>query len=433
MGVTNFCKLLDPILPPTTTPDPFDSILVDVQSYLYVAIEYSLEISEVSLLRDVCKNTWSQLSKTLNSLLNHATEKSVTLVLSFDGDGVPMKWPTQRKRRAKDHTVQGKNIYRYALFGVNKISLQVQQFIVDQFKHYEFPKIQRLRILICGCNVPGEGEHKMFQVAEKIPGCERPIVVSVDQDVFVLAFMRVDRYDAIQVFRYERYYHVTRLVKKKLLYPISRLVTATFLFGNDFIPPLVTISPINAPFIHKSLDFESLEKNSSSFSSLSDSETLNISEKELCDESNNPAAVLAHCIQKLKAKLRFERAAYVDPQMVVHFWITTLWCRDYYTKREFPQKYLENPIYDAFDRNQLLTGLSDVHFSTCQWLQAKDLYEATVTHFPETSASQTVFANDSILEKLKPFWTVPENTNCVKLNLTKRRRMLPKNVPSSCV
>lgn len=408
MGITNFCKFLEPILPPTPEPEFFDSILVDVQSYLYIAIELALQSDESKFMNEVCHITWSQLSKNITALLNYASAPCITLVLSFDGHGVPMKWPTQRKRRTKNNNVQGKNLYRYALFGVNTISTQVERYIIQQLKVYRFPSTRQLNVVLCGCNVAGEGEHKIFQVAETL-SCRHALVVSVDQDVFVLAFMRVERYDTIQIYRYNKFYNVTRLLKHVLPYPASRLIITTFLFGNDFIPTLVGITLVNPPTIHASLHFDTSSSDESSSSS-----------DETYMESN-PAHVMATFLNNIASKIRFERVSYVDSDLMIAFWTTYLWCVDYYTQRDFAQKYLVNPIFDIYDRNQLLTGLSKSSYSALKLQEAQALYTSVVTRPTDAcEAVRAVFTDEEMRQKLEPYWIQQADASCFRLRLTKR-------------
>ncbi|GIY04391.1 XRN_N domain-containing protein [Caerostris darwini] len=409
MGINNFCKLIDPVLSPQAAPEHFDSILVDFQSFLYIAIEKGLEPEESAFFRELCQCAWYQFHKTINSILSFAKKTEISLVIAFDGEGVPMKWPTQRQRRSATRVVQGKNIYRFALFSVNTISLRVQRYIIERLKRYPIPpNINRLNVIVCGCNVPGEGEHKLFHVAESIQ-VRHPIVVSVDQDVFILAFLRIHRYETLQIYRYNQFYQVTQLLKESLPYPPSRLIHTSFLFGNDFIPSLVGITPINAPTIHTKLSFEDSEESNSD------------SDNEEEGDYLNPAHIIARFLHAMERHLRFERVPHVDDRLLEAFWMTFCWMTDYYTKREYPQKYLENPIYDAFDRNQLLTGLWNAAYSAKILEKVQNHYTTIVTR-PRNNLESTraVFTNVEVLEKLKPYWTEPNDESCIRLQLTKR-------------
>ena len=396
MGITNFCKLINPLhepLPePPDHPNHFDSILFDVQPLMHMGISACLESDEPKVFREVCQLAWYRLKQRLLEFLPLTSSTSIPLVLSFDGEGVPMKWPTQRARRAhKD--MDAKTKYRMALFGVNRISLQVQAYVLQQLRRFSFPRVQQLHVYVSGCNVPGEGEHKMFHVAEALGTCRHPLVVSDDQDVFVLALMRLSRYETIQIYRYGRYYPVTRLYREWLPYPMDHLEVGSFLFGNDFIPPLIGITPINGPTIHQSLMLE----------------------------DGHPVCLLAGFIDAMGSAIRFQRVTHLDTLLVESFWITYFWLRDYYTQTTFPQKYLENPIYDAFDRNQLLTALSDVDVSRACFDRARRAYDQ-VTREPVTAqqATYAVFVHDDVLSQLSSYWVPPTDAACVVLHLTKK-------------
>ncbi|GFS68387.1 XRN_N domain-containing protein, partial [Nephila pilipes] len=95
-----------------------------------------------------------------------------------------MKWPTQRERRTKKDreqrnvSLQGKSKYRSVLFGTNIIALKIQKYLVERLKRYQFKKIEQLKVVVSGCNVPGEGEHKPFHIAEALhpDQCRHPLV-----------------------------------------------------------------------------------------------------------------------------------------------------------------------------------------------------------------------------------------------------------------
>lgn len=390
MGINNLCKLLDPLSPPSSKPAYFDSLLVDCQSFLYVAIEHSLETEEDKLFHEICESTWAQLSTLLNAFdAYECVPQKLTVILSFDGEGVPMKWATQRERRKCKKTSQ-KSFYRFMLFGNNTLTIRVQHYLLEKLRHYN----RTLTIILAGCNVPGEGEHKIFHLAESLPECRNPVVASVDQDVFILAFLRLRRYDTVQIYRYGHFYHLTRLVPL-LPYPLKRFLDVSFLFGNDFIPVLVGISPNNIPQIHCALTFE--------------------------EEREDVPAVLAAFLQGMQGRIRFESVEFVDRLLVVSFWMTYFWILDYYTLRHFPQQFLENRVYDAFDRNQLLTALTDEPLSRSAYLEAKETYGDMRTQ-PIPHAERHIFTDPDLLADLKSYWIAPKNSLCHVLRLTSSGR-----------
>lgn len=389
MGINNLCRLLDACCPPSAEPDAFDSLLIDCQSFLYVAIDFSLETEEEKLFREICESTWGQLSSLLNTFEAFPCgSESPTVVLSFDGEGVPMKWATQRERRSKGGQTSQKSFYRYVLFGNNTLTLRVQRYLLEKLRLYN----RTLTIVLAGCNVPGEGEHKIFQLAESLPGCRRPVVVSVDQDVFVLGFLRLRHYDTLQIYRYGRFYHLTRLAPL-LRYPLRRFLDVSTLFGNDFVPALVGITPANLSRIHSALEE---------------------------GEGEDPPGVLAAFLRGMRGRLRFETAERVDRLLVVCFWMTHLWILDYYTRRRFPQQFLENRVYEAFDRGQLLTALADEGLSRSAYLEARETYGDMVTQ-PIPHAERHIFTDPDLLEGLRSYWVAPKHGRCRVLRLTSSR------------
>lgn len=391
MGINNFCKLIQQIAQPTSHPTNFDSVLVDCQSFLYVAIEHCLEIEEEQIFEEICESVWDQLNELMKTFLWY-TSNYLTFVLSFDGESVPMKWATQRerRRRSKD-SISKKTFYRYILFGQNKLTERVQTYIIDKLKTYD----TLMKIVLCGCNVPGEGEHKIFQVAESLKNCRNPVVASIDQDVFILSFLRLERYESIQIYRYNQFYNVSRFVSNQLPYPLSRLIVVSFLFGNDFIPTLTAITNTNPIKIHECL------------SSI--------------DEDDDPPTIISMFIESMKDHIRFSLVEFVDAKLMVCFWTTYLWILDYYTQRKFPQQFLENYVYDAFDRNQLLTGLMDKKFSKEVFRKAKENYKGLITQ-PVPDAARHVFIDsDDLVNRLKSYWIESKNQLCTVMRINESR------------
>lgn len=378
MGIPNFTLLLDPLMQDYKTLDPFDSILVDCQSFLYIAIEYSFQDQEPEVFYEIGHKFQAELAKQLKTIFAacRSPPKHCTIVLSFDGEGVPMKFPTQRKRRDQVNVSDRKKFYKTALFGNNVISRRVQNQLVQALKtsafmnHFslsaQYP--DRWSWIVSGCDIPGEGEHKLFHLAEALH-CRNPLVVSVDNDVYVIAFLRLQRYATFQIAKSKQFYNLSEFVRR-LPYSVECLVYATFLFGNDFLPPLVTISANNFTKIHNVLS------------------TL--------DHRTIPDVVFSF-LEGMRNELRFDTVSYVDRTLVVNFWITCLWILDYYQNRHFPQKNMSNPVYDSFDRNMLLTALLDYDFALDTFREAQRQYEEEGTPFQTVQPSaEQVFGADAL-------------------------------------
>lgn len=398
MGIKNFCKLLLPYGEPSEKPDYFDSILIDIQSYLYVAIENSFQLEDSSFFKEICESVWNAVENKLNFLFSFRFPEmpdKVTLILSFDGEGVPMKWPTQRERRTKLHEDR-KNFYRQVLFGHNRISLRVKNFVLERLKHYTSFWGSTFYIIVSGSDHWGEGEHKLFQLAQKV-ACRHPLVVSVDQDVFMLAFMRLQHFESLQIHRYKVFHNVSELASRKLTYPVDRLIVISILFGNDFIPPLVEITDSKAAHIHHMLQFEEFSQY----------------------EVNDPPSILSQFLHNIKPFLKFSEVNSLQTSVIKAFWITYLWILDYYTKRNFQQLHMKNEIYDLYDRNQLLTALMDEEYSTQVYREALLDYAALKT-MAERNPASFIFSNVDFLRRLEPYWieSIPVSS-CSTLLLTK--------------
>ncbi|KAG8172613.1 hypothetical protein JTE90_007706 [Oedothorax gibbosus] len=82
MGITNFCKLIDPLHDPKppNKPAPFDSILFDVQPFIHAGIASALESEESKLILEVCRVAWYKLHKQLLQFLPFATNDSLKRV-----------------------------------------------------------------------------------------------------------------------------------------------------------------------------------------------------------------------------------------------------------------------------------------------------------------------------------------------------------------
>lgn len=423
MGINNFCKLIRQIREPTDySEESFDSILFDAQSFLYIAIETSLETNEESFFREVCQSVWAQFYKQLVQLLYFVNDSELlTVVISFDGEGVPMKWPTQRKRRDNRQLLnRRKTLYSCSLFGRNRLAMLVEDYIVQrlkQLKHFE--PLKQLNVIISGCGVPGEGEHKTFQIAQQC-GLKRPVIWSVDQDVFVIALARIADFERIQIFRYNQFYDVSKTFTSSASVSEDLFETISFLFGNDFVPPVVGITD--------SFLYDILEATSFVYEHAFDwNESLDVTYGNM-DNEEKAAYYISKFVERMKDRLRYTEVAHVDENLIISFWTTHLWVKDYYALRHFPQKYLVNTLFDAFDRNQILTALLNTQFSIDTMREARQRYKACQETRPYTREEviRAVFADEEAVKRLKPYWMLEqeeqaeEKASCKLLRLTKR-------------
>lgn len=388
MGIPNLSRLIQIVKPPTTEPDYFDSILIDAQSFIYIAIDNTLESEESKIIQDICHSVWLQIENLLNTLL--ISSDPITIILSFDGEGVPMKWPTQKQRRNTKETEDIKTFYKFVLFGANTITLQIENFILNCFKKYIVFCKKNIKVIVCGCQVFGEGEHKIFHIAEK-KNCRNPIIVSVDHDVFILALLRIHKYDSLQIYRYKTFYNIAHLSKSLH----STFIPVSILFGNDFVPPIISITPINASVIYKNLEFE----------------------------ADDDPAILAQFLNS--HTLKYSKNSFVNPNLTLSFWMTYLWILDYYTLRDFPQLYMENTLFDLYDRNQLLTALVNEDYSRQMFKKAQQKYKKLKTNYVQHS-ERFIFTDSSILQRLKPYW-VTELTSAYACTVLKSTTKLYKS------
>lgn len=373
MGISNFTKLIESFDEEGGEQwnESYDSILIDLQSELYVAIDHCFPLNDVydrrcekRFFQDVSLVVQKRLADILLDLFRNCPRRSddeITVVCSLDGRGVPMKWPTQRKRRfrSRDYPLEGKDLYRVSLFGKNILSSKVcsdlAHSLTTGYFHDKYFRDVRLAILpkyiryiLSGCNVDGEGEHKIFHVAETLR-LRYPIFVSVDNDAFVLGFARIERYECVQLRnKRNKVYNLTHFVRHILQFPVDVLVFASFLFGNDFIPPVLSVTDNNCCDVRQNLT-NAWEK-MLEFDEVSDEKLLWM------------PSLYVRFLKGMKSCMRYETDPARSPSeleaVAVRFWTTCFWTLDYYRNREFPQKSALNEIFDAFDRDGLLAVLT---------------------------------------------------------------------------
>lgn len=398
MGIPQFTSFLKAAKFPTNKVDYFDSILIDAQSLLYIAIDNSISEIEKDILFDVNTIVYKEIINILNSLFETKKhESTVTIVISFDGEGIPMKWPTQQKRREK--LAQGRDLYKVVLFGNNLISKNVVKHLQNSLQSVRgFKNTPRhMRFLISGCDIKGEGEHKLFHIAERYK-LQRPMIVSEDNDVFIISYIRFSNFKTIQIKRKRNTFYNLNDIIDYLQYSPEMLCFASLLFGNDFIPPVISISENISNLIHDILHH--------------------------CTSSQLPDIfhfLLSTLVEK--KKIKYTQVMFTDNQLIEEFWKNCLWILDYYKRKQFPQKYILNKLYNTFDRNMIITALLNLEYSKKSFQLAQQVYAQCVSEFQ--NAISHVF-NKSQLQQVQRFFTNNETDQggyIAEINIRKKMRI----------
>lgn len=373
MGIPNFTSFLKAANIDTSSINTFDSILIDAQSLIYSAIDSSLKENEQLLLEDINFLVFNNIINIINSLFKtNVQEDFITIIISLDGEGVPMKYPTQQKRR--ENNIRGRDLYKIVLFGNNSISNNVVNYLsaaLKSKKHLQFLKNtpEHIRFLISGADSEGEGEHKLFHIATHY-NCKNPIIVSEDNDVFIISCIHYADFDSIQIKKKKHvYYNLNDIMSNYLQYNANVLVNASFLFGNDFIPPIVYISENNPAVIHDAMYH--------------------------CDDTYLPN-ILYTILSMISKHMIYSQVAYVDESVILEYWKNCLWILDYYKYKNFPQKFMKNILYTSFDRNMVITALLNRDYSIQTFEKAKSEYGNLITIPASEKPFQKVFSKDQL-------------------------------------
>lgn len=389
MGIRNFKTFLNLSGCNFDKLEEFDSIFIDIQSYLYKAIQYSFKSSESEIMEDICCYVIQSLHELFENVFSYNCFKdTIKVIISFDGESIPMKFPTQKQRR--NVQVQGKNVYKLVLFGHNTISDQVCKFIIDTLTNYShkiFPhhmkKPSKLEFFILGSDTKGEGEHKLFSLGSYFK-CRKPVIASVDNDVFIIALSQLTKFDSVQIYKSKNdLLNVNQVVSQFLFYDKQYCIYASLLFGNDFIPAVINLTDKNCPLIHEAL-------------------------KE-CNSCEMPT-IFYTVLSQLKnaSKIRFTVPPQIEESIVLEFWKNCFWVLDYYEKYTFPQKFMENNLFDIFDKNHIISALLDEEYSQASYKKAYSMYKRLNFKSLNLNPKDVVFTNEQ-LKLYKRFF--PETKN----------------------
>lgn len=391
MGIPNFKTFLDTSGCKYDKLEEFDSILIDIQSYLYKGLQFTFKSSESGIIEDVCCYVIKSLHELFENIFSYdCFTDTVQIIISFDGESIPMKLPTQKQRRNVE--AEGKNVYKLVLFGHNTISERVRNFIVhilNKDSKEVFPdciKIpSELEFRILGSDIKGEGEHKLFYLGSYLK-CRKPVIASIDNDVIIIALSQLYKFDSIQIYKSKNnFLNINRVVSHVLSYDKKYCILASLLFGNDFIQPIINLKDKNCPLIHDAL-------------------------KE-CNSYEMPM-VFYIVLKKLKeaSKIRFKVTPQVEESIIIEFWKNCFWVLDYYEKYNFPQKYMENYLFDIFNRDHIVTALLNIDYSQECYKRAYSMYEKINLKCINFNPKETVFTNTQ-LKSYERFFPKTEQTS----------------------
>ena len=381
MGIHNFKMFLNTLGYTSNKLEEYDSIFIDAQSYLYRAIQNTFKSNETQLIEDICLSVIGDLSRVLENIFtNISFQDNLKIIIAFDGESIPMKFPTQKQRR--NINVEGKNLYRIVLFGHNTISDQVCLFIrnillkdCSRLLPNDIEISTRLEFIILGSDTKGEGEHKLFFMGSHLK-CRKPVIVSIDNDVFIIALSQLSKFNSIQIYKASN--KILNINQFTSQCQKEYYIYASLLFGNDFIPPVVSLTESNCPIIHEAL--------------------------KTCTKLYTPH-IFRIILQKLtdERKIRYEMPPQIEETIVLEFWKNCFWVLDYYEKYNFPQKFAENYLFDIFERNHVIVALLDKEYSEKTYKKAHSRY-LNLKSSPLQEDSKSVVFTDEQLKQYERFF-----------------------------
>lgn len=379
MGIQNFKIFLNTLNYTSNEPTEFDSLFVDIQSYLYQSIYSSFKSNESEFLEDICLKVVDNLSELFyNVFSTNLYSDTFKIIISFDGESIPMKYPIQKERR--NSTIKtGKQLYKTVLLGYNIISEKVYKYIFDiitnnfsvflnSMKNIKIPS--DLQIILCGSSIRGEGEHKLFHLGKYFKCC-KPIIASIDNDVFIIALSQLNKFESIQIYKTVNViFNINIFISSFLPYDKNYIIFASLLFGNDFIPPIILLTANNCPFIH-----EALRK---------------------CKKSYIPH-IFYNILNHLKnhSKIKYVIPPQIEEDIIIEFWNNCFWVLDYYKNYNFDQKYMNNNLYYNFNRNHIITALVDLEYSEKSYQKAYMKYK-TLKTVSISNSKQSIFNEEEL-------------------------------------
>lgn len=412
MGIKNFTILLNAFNYTSNVLTEYDSIFIDIQSYLYKAISNSFKEKENELKKDICLKVVKDLSEIFYNIFKSGHFKDfLKIFICFDGNGVPFKLPTQQARRAAIITEgkslnmgNGKNLIKALLIGHNILSAQVYTYIVQSLRTNcsefflnlnEIKMPSKLQFIIAGSNISGEGEQKMFHFAS-IFKCLKPLLVSVDNDVFIISLLQIYKFDTVQIYKSTKViYNLNIFLSKHLRCTKECFIYTSFLFGNDFIPAVIELSETNCLVICEALN--------------------------MCEKNDIPHVffTIIKYLEK-QSKIDYKSPPQIEQNIILEYWKNILWVLDYYTKPNFKQKYMKNVLFNIFQRDQIIGVLLDLAYSKLTFNMACLEYKSLKTKPLDIDLKKFIFTTEQLQMYAHFFPKLPtqEMYNFFEINVT---------------
>ena len=212
---------------------------LDCNSIIYDVVNQFKELNEVEIILLVIQK--------IEDYISLISPETVTI--TFDGVAPFAKLCQQRERRFKSY-YQNKMLKKTSSWDTAKITpgTPFMKLLTKMVKEY-FVKYD-----VLACDIPGEGEHKLFEVLRSRRG-DKHIIYGLDSDLIMLGMLHLDISPNIFLYRETPVYiksinpslddkedyllnlHLlSQLILKEMGGTIVDYVFISFLMGNDFMP-----------------------------------------------------------------------------------------------------------------------------------------------------------------------------------------------------
>ena len=192
----------------------FNSMYMDCNSIIYDAfhlIEKNQETNNLPEIETVTVFNNLLIDNVISNIENYITliEPTNTIYIAFDGVAPFAKMDQQRTRRYKtsfmskicfDQDIPKSGRNSAMITPGTDFMVLLSSRISHHFMHSEL-KYRVDKIIVSAADVPGEGEHKMFQHMRDNPIRETVAVYGLDSDLIMLSIFHCQQFENIFIFR----------------------------------------------------------------------------------------------------------------------------------------------------------------------------------------------------------------------------------------